>query len=172
LESLLDQGDFEVSESLQREALSMFQQSGDDREVRESLGMMACIEIRRRDYPRARSAFEEPSLFLAEPMTRGHPGRGRQPRHVALRQGHLQEALDFLEEAVPLAHDNFNLEYLSDVLTQLAAVAVRRDHYESAGVILGGQRHSSRTREVSGNQSGASFTRKPCPSFSGNLVIV
>jgi len=32
-----DQGDFEVSESLQREALSMFQQSGDDREVKESL---------------------------------------------------------------------------------------------------------------------------------------
>jgi len=136
--------------------------------------MMACIEIRPRDYPRARSASRKPSLFLAEPMTRGHPGRGRNLAHVALRQGHLQEALDFLEEAVPLAHDNFKPRIpVRRADPKLAAVAVRRDHYESAGVISRGVRGTLRgTREVSGNQSGAELHEEPCPSFSGNLVIV
>ena len=134
-----DQGDYEVSESLQREALAMFQRSGDDREVRESLGMMAYIEIRRRDYPRARLAFEETLALSREAGdSRGILVAVGNLAHVALRQDQLQEALDFLAEAVPIAHEQFNLEYLSDVLTQVAAVAVRLHHYESAAVILGG----------------------------------
>jgi tetratricopeptide (TPR) repeat protein len=54
-----DLHEYEESEALQREALAMFQQSGNDREVRESLGMLAWMGIAQRDYPRARSACEE-----------------------------------------------------------------------------------------------------------------
>ena len=39
---------------------------------------------------------------------------------------------------MPLAYDHFNLEYLAEVLTQLAAVAVRWHHDEQAAVLLGG----------------------------------
>jgi tetratricopeptide (TPR) repeat protein len=101
--------------------------------------MLACVEIARRDYPKARSAFEE-SLALSREAgdSRGILVAVGNLAHVALRQAELQEALDFLGEAVTLAHDHFNLEYLSDVLTQLAAVAVRLHHDEAAAVILGG----------------------------------
>src|SRR6266550_3977689 len=134
-----DLRDYEESETLQREALAMFQQAGNDREVRESLGMLAWLGIAQRDYPRARSAFEE-SLALSREAgdSRGILVGAGNLVHVALRQGQLREALNLLGEAVPLAHGQFNLEYLAEALTQVAAVAVQLRLYEPAAVILGG----------------------------------
>ena len=57
---------------------------------------------------------------------------------MALRQGQLEEAVDLLRECVPIAHDQFNLEYLAEGLTQVAAVAVRQCQYDRGAVVLGG----------------------------------
>ena len=134
-----DQGDYEASEALQREALEVFERSGNDREVRESLGMLAWMGIVRRDYPSAQSAVQEALTLSREAGdSRGILVGLGNLGHVALRQGRLHEARDLLEEAVPLAYEHFNLEYLAEVLTQLAAVAVRWHHDEQAAVLLGG----------------------------------
>jgi len=39
---------------------------------------------------------------------------------------------------VPIAHDQFNLEYLAEALTHVAAIAVRQCQYDRGAVVLGG----------------------------------
>ena len=50
---------FERSEALQREALAIFSELGNEREIRESLGMLSYLALARGDLVSARAAIEE-----------------------------------------------------------------------------------------------------------------
>ena len=131
--------DFERSDELQREALAVFTQIGNELEVRESLGMLAYLALARGDLVSARAAIEDAlarSRIAAD--QRGIHLNVSNLGHVLARQGCFDEALKPLRESLLLGQARLEVKSVADQLQDLAIVAVGVRRAEDAAVMLGG----------------------------------
>jgi predicted ATPase/class 3 adenylate cyclase len=138
---------FERAEELEREALTMFGEAGNDRQVRQTLGLMAWIAIARRDYVHAQELCERALRLSREAgddrgvvLALGNLG------HALGRQGQLDQALLLEREALHITRDQVDLSGVADGLLELASLAIARCCMEEAAVMLGS---SAAFREVS-----------------------
>jgi tetratricopeptide (TPR) repeat protein len=131
--------DFERSDELQREALAVFAEMGNEEEVRESLGMLAFLAIARGDLVSARSAIEDAlARSRAAADQRGIHVNVSNLGHVLARQGCFGDALEPLRESLLLGQDRLDVKGVADQLHDLAIVAAGVGSSEEAAVILGG----------------------------------
>ena len=131
--------DFERSEELQRKALAVFAETGNELEVRESLGMLAYLALARGDLVSARSAIEDALARSRDAADqRGIHLNVSNLGHVLARQGCFDEALEPLRESLLLAQARLEVKGVADQLQDLAIVAVGVGRAEEAAVMLGG----------------------------------
>jgi tetratricopeptide (TPR) repeat protein len=116
----------------------MFSASGNEREVRKTLGLLGWIAIARGNYSEAQVLCEE-----ALQMSRDAGDKQGVLRAVAnlghafAREGRLDEALGLQREALLLARGQFDLTSVSDTLVEIASVAIARRDNEPAAVLVG-----------------------------------
>ena len=131
--------DFERSDELQREALAVFAEMGNEEEVRESLGMLAFLALAQGDLVSARSAIEDAlARSRAAADQRGIHLNVSNLGHVLARQGCFEEALAPLRESLVLGYDRLEVKSVADQLQDLAILAVGVECGEEAAVMLGG----------------------------------
>jgi tetratricopeptide (TPR) repeat protein len=133
-----DVGNFELSEALQREALSVFSKAESEREVREVLGMLGFLYISHGDYERATSVCERAlSMSRTAGDNRGIALAASNLGHAFARQGKTLEALELQREALVLANEMVDLQGTGEILLDIAALAVTSRDYVTAGRLLG-----------------------------------
>ena len=158
--------DFDRSDKLQREALAVFSETGNDVEVRESLGMLAYLAIARGDLESARPAIED---ALARARDAGDQ-RGIQLNvsnlgHVLARLECFDEALEPLRESLLLAQERLEVKSVADQLLDMAIVAAGVGRAEDAAVMLGGAEALYEANGVRFRASGESGLR--ADTFNG-----
>lgn len=133
-----DAGDAELSESLLLEALQLFERSGNDRDVRFTLGMLGFLYLARRDYAQAEVACGRAlALSLAAGDARGTLVAKANLGHVRVRQRNDVEAFALLRDAVVLAEELHEVQGLCETVLDVSALAVEHCAYEAAATLLG-----------------------------------
>jgi predicted ATPase/class 3 adenylate cyclase len=129
---------FERSELLEREALALFTASGDERQVRATLGLLAWVAIARGRFEEAQELCEEALRLSREAgddrgvvLAVGNLG------HALAKQGKLDEALRLQIETLQVAHKQLDLGGVADTLIEIASIGVLRRRHEQAAVMLG-----------------------------------
>lgn len=129
--------DFDRAESLQREALGVFSASGNERLVRETLGMLGWIALARGDYEEAHALCERALRMSREAGDlRGISLSGGNLGHVLAHKGRFDEVLALLREALLLDREHSNLPYVSGGLVEIASIAIARRDYEPAAILV------------------------------------
>jgi predicted ATPase len=129
---------FERAEALEREALDMFVASGDDRQTRAALGLLAWIAIAQGRYAQAQDLCERALRLSREAgddrgvvLALGNLG------HALARQGALDEAFRLQCEAIAIARAQLDLSGVADGLIDVAALALAHRRYDAAAVMFG-----------------------------------
>jgi tetratricopeptide (TPR) repeat protein len=131
--------DLETAESLWREALAVFTESGNDRDARQILGFLGWLAIARGDYASARSAIEKSLALSRDAGDRaGIVLNIGNLAHVLVREGRFEEAVGSLREGVLLAHDARGVNGVAESLVELAGAAAGLGMSGDAAVMLGG----------------------------------
>ena len=131
-------GNLERAEHLEREALSMFAAAGNERQLRQTLGLLAWVQIAQRNYVEAQRSCER-ALDLARDadddrgvvLALGNLG------HVLARQGRIEEAFVHQCETLRIARHLMDLSGVADTFLEMASVSIARCSHERAVVLLG-----------------------------------
>ena len=142
-------GNFERAEQLEREALSMFARAGNERQLRQTLGLLAWVHIAQRNYVEAQDLCER-ALDMARDadddrgvvLALGNLG------HVLARQGRIEEAFVHECETLRIARRLMDVSGIADAFLELASIAAARCAYERAVVLLGASSALRETAEV------------------------
>jgi predicted ATPase len=131
-------GDFERAEHLERQALNMFAAAGNERHVRQTLGLLAWVQIAQRKYGEAEQSCERAlELALDADDDRGVVLALGNLGHALARQGKIDEASVRLCEALRVTRQLMDLSGLADTFLEMASIAIARASYEKAAVLLG-----------------------------------
>ena len=129
---------FERADELEREALVIFAATGNERQERQTLGLLAWIAIARGDYREAQGLCETALRMSREAgddrgvvLALGNLG------HALARQGNLDEAVRLQYEALGVSRDHLDFSGVADGLIEIASLAVASRRYEEAAVMLG-----------------------------------
>jgi predicted ATPase len=133
-----DAGNFDRSEELQTEALRVFTAAGADRQVRQTLSMLAFLYLAQADYARAievsRAALERSRGAGDE---RGVAAAASNLGHALAREGHVDEAVSLQREALRAVHGLRDVQGSCEVLLDFAALAITRGRCEDAATLVG-----------------------------------
>jgi predicted ATPase len=129
----------DLAEALQREALTVFEASGNEREVRLTLGLLGFLYLSGGHYSAAKNVCEQAlTMSRSAGDERGILVAASNLGHALSQEGRLEEALHLQREALVIARKLVDLQAFAEILLDVASLAIALQKHRTAARLLGG----------------------------------